>query len=158
MEAAGRRNNLLRVLDSVESATIVGTSRRPGQTVARAQGITEIRPSSIAGRRNHCTPFFMRVGAPPAHERLSRNCIPGSQPRRGCQIIAPGAARGFVGEKGGALKGRNNRPIEIQAFRPCRGSLIINDPSPGSLRSPGAILCWPSGPQLPVTSFATETS
>jgi hypothetical protein len=73
MAVTGRRNNLFRVLDSVESATIVGTSRRPGQTVARAQGITEkndLHPSRASMPRYT---IFMRLGAPPAHGRLSRN-------------------------------------------------------------------------------------
>jgi hypothetical protein len=70
MEVTEERNSLFRVLDSVESATIVGTWRRPGQTASRAQGITE--KTTFVHRRRYEHNIFMHAGAPSAHEKLLR--------------------------------------------------------------------------------------
>ena len=71
MEVTGRRNNLLRVLDSEESATIVGTSRRPGQTAARAQGITAYA-TFVHGKRGATIPFSCAWVRALAHGGLPR--------------------------------------------------------------------------------------
>src|SRR5262245_53284284 len=73
MEVTGRRNNLFRVLDSVESATILGTSRRPGQTAARAQGITATTTFVHASTWGYDTPFSCAWVRAPAHGGLPRN-------------------------------------------------------------------------------------
>jgi hypothetical protein len=93
MEATGRRNNLFRVLDSVESATIVGTSRRPGQTVSRARGITE-KTTFVHGKcQYHNTPFSCARVRP----RRMEDCLENSRKQRafgvgigiGIGIVAP---------------------------------------------------------------------
>jgi hypothetical protein len=75
MEITDKGNSLFHALGSVEPATVVGTWRRSGHTVARARGITVYRPSSIANRPGQRTTIFMHAGAPPAHGLLLRNQI-----------------------------------------------------------------------------------